>query len=235
MGTWSTAINGNDTFLDIYQNFFRLYNKGQNPTEISKQILDDFKELFNDQDDRNNSFFGLALAQWETKSLDPKILQQVTTIIESDNDLEFWKAEGGDEKTLKKRKKVLDKFLIQISNEREKPKRRVKEKFIFSEKELIQLVSPDNKKTFTVNEFYTNGVYDQTGSLLNWAPDKDKVLFNGGGHSIIYFSGQEQFLSARWLDSQKLEITHDKSIVFTKKEIQAYFCGDIVSITYIAR
>lgn len=40
MGTWNNKIDGNDTFQDIYQNFFDLYNQGQNPAGISKQIQD---------------------------------------------------------------------------------------------------------------------------------------------------------------------------------------------------
>ena len=29
MGTWNTKINGNDTFQEIYQNFFDAYNQGK--------------------------------------------------------------------------------------------------------------------------------------------------------------------------------------------------------------
>ena len=122
MGTWNTAINGNDTFLDIYQNFFQLYNDGQNPVDISKQILDENEEIFNDYDDRHNSLFGLALAQWETKSLDPTIFNQVKEIINSGKDLVLW--EGADNNTLTKRQSILDKFLLLISTEKEKPKRK---------------------------------------------------------------------------------------------------------------
>src|SRR5690606_25682622 len=122
MGTWNTKINGNDTFQDIYQNFFDLYNQGQKPVVISKQIQDDFAEMFNDYDDKNNSLFGLALAQWETKSLDPTVYKQVKEIIETDSDLNVWKELGADNKTIEKRKKELDKFLTQISTEKEKPK-----------------------------------------------------------------------------------------------------------------
>ena len=113
MGTWNNKIDGNDTFQDIYQNFFDLYNEGQNPDEISKQIQDNFAEMFNDYDDCNNSLFGLALAQWETKSLDPTVYKQVKEIIETGNDLEVWKGLGADEKTLQKRKKELDPPLVQ--------------------------------------------------------------------------------------------------------------------------
>ena len=232
MGTWNTKINGNDTFQDIYQNFFDLYNQGQNPVIISKQIQDDFAEMFNDYDDKNNSLFGLALAQWETKSLDPTVYKQVKEIIETDSDLKVWKELGADNKTIENRKKELDKFLTQISTEKEKPKRRVRPKFDFTQVDLINLMAPDNKKLFTVSEHFTNGIYQQTGSLMMWQPGVDKVFINGGGSSVLYFTGQGKYISAKWLDSQTLEVTHDKDIVFTKKDERAYFCGDDIKVIY---
>jgi len=232
MGTWNTKINGNDTFQDIYQNFFDLYNQGQNPVDISKHIRDDFDEMFNDYDDRNNSLFGLALAQWETKSLAPEVYDQVKEIIETDNDLAIWKGLGADIKTLESRKKELEKFLAKISTEREKPKRRFRPKLEFTQVDLVNLMAPDNKKLFTVSEHFTNGVYGQTGSLMMWQPGVDKVFINGGGCSVLYFTGQGKNVSAKWLNSQILEVTHDKDIVFTKKGDRAYFCGDEVKVIY---
>jgi|KBSSwiS6_1023812.scaffolds.fasta_scaffold22575_2 hypothetical protein len=233
MGTWNIKINGNDTFQDIYQNFFDLYNQGQNPASISKQIQDDFTEMFNDYDDRNNSIFGLALAQWETKSLDPAVYKQVKEIIESGHDLKVWEGLGADEKTVKRRQVILEKFLSQISSEREKPKRRVKQKFEFIQVNLVELMAPDNKKLFTVSELFTNGIYQQTGSLMMWQPGVDKVFINGGGGSVLYYVGQGKNISAKWLDNQTLEVTHDKDIDFTKKDERAFFCGDDIKVIYI--
>lgn len=232
MGTWNTKINGNDTFQDIYQNFFDAYNQGQEPADISKQIQADFAEIFADYDDKNNSLFGLALAQWETKSLDQSVYKKVKEIIESGNDLEVWKGLGADDKTIEKRKLELDKFLKQISTEREKPKRRVRPKHEFTQVDLIELMSPDNKKMFTVSEHYTNGNYQQTGSLMMWQLGADNVFINGGGGSVLYFTGQGKSISAKWIDSQTLEVTHDRDIVFTKQDQSAYFCGDEVKVVY---
>jgi hypothetical protein len=224
MGTWNTKINGNDTFLDIYQNYFDLYNQGQNPIDVSKQIQEDFAGMFNDYDDKNNSLFGLALAQWETKSLDPAIYQQVKEIIETGKDIQLWKERGADDKALKQRQGVLNKFLTQLSTEREKPKRRARPKFEFTYNQLVNVTAPDGKKTFTVSEHFTNGVYEQAGSMLSWG--------NGGG-SILYFKAQGKFISAKWRDSQTLEVTHDRDIVFTKKNETFYFCGGGGKVMYI--
>lgn len=223
MGTWNTKINGNDTFQDIYQNFFDLYNQGQNPIDISKQIQDDFAEMFNDYDDKNNSLFGLALAQWETKSLDPTVYKQVKEIIETDNDLEVWKGLGADNKTIEKRKNELDKFLTQISTEREKPKRRVRPKFEFEMINLVNAISPDNLKKFDVNEEYTNKKYVHTSGLMMWKQ---------GGGSVLYFTEQGKNISAKWIDSKTIEITHDKDIVFTMQKDSAYFSGDDIKVIY---
>lgn len=223
MGTWDTKIDGNDTFQDIYQNYFDLYNQGQDPKYISEKIQDDFAEMFSDYDDRYNSLFGLALAQWETKALDSAIFEQVKEIIETGKDIQAWKEQGADDKTLKQREIVLRKFLVQISTEREKAKRRYRPKFDFTYNELVNVTAPDGKKIFIVTEHFTDGVYVHTGSSLMWA--------NGGG-SILYFTGQGKAISARWIDSQTLEVTHDKDIEFTKKDETFYFCGDQGKVIY---
>ena len=98
MGSWNSKIDGNDTFLDIYQNFYNLYNQGENPKNASEQILNDFAEMFEDYDDKNNSLFGLILAQWETKSIDIEIFNLVKEIIESGNDLKIWKELGAKDR-----------------------------------------------------------------------------------------------------------------------------------------
>jgi hypothetical protein len=225
MGTWNNKIGGNDTFQDIYQSFFDLYNQGQNPLDISKQIQDDFGEMFEDYDDRNNSLFGLALAQWETKSVDPTVYKQVKEIIETGNDLEVWKGLGADEKTLKQRKIVLDKFLSQISVDREKPKRRIRSKFEYTAIKLLTITAPDNNKTFEIIESYVNGKYKDTSSSISWS---------SGGGSVFYFYVKGKFVTANWVDSQTLEIRHDRTIDFAKKDETFFFCGDQGVIIYIA-
>ena len=227
MGTWNTKINGNDAFQDIYQNFFDLYNQGQNPADISKQIQNDFTEMFNDYDDRNNSLFGLAFAQWETKSLDSKIYKQVKEIIETGEDLELWKGLGADSKTLKQRQTALDKFLLQISTEKEKPKRRAKQKFEYRAVELFKLVAPDSNKTFEIVESYVNGNYTDTCAMLNWN--------SGGGSGIFSFNEKGKYISAKWIDSQTVEVLHDRTIKFYQKVEKFYYCGDQGVIKYIEK
>ncbi len=224
MGVWNTEIKGNDTTLDIYSNFFDKYNKGGNQVFVSNKIKQEFNDYFTNYEDKNNSFFGLALAQWETKSLESEIYKTVKQIIENGTDLKLWKELGADEKTIKNRKSELDNFLKLISTEKLKAKRRVKPKFEFTMNELVQMTSPDKTKVFKVNEEFTNGNYIHTSGIIEWN--------SGNGAGIMYYTGEGKSISAKWIDNQTLELFHEPNLTFNKKESRLFFKGDKVIIEY---
>ncbi|KQB39851.1 hypothetical protein RCH33_1948 [Flavobacterium daejeonense] len=126
MGAWGTAISSNDTYADIYSEFFDLYNDGIDVAEISKKLIADNQETINDTDDCNNFWFALAKAQWECKQLDKGIFDRIKKIVDTGADLEVWRQLDADEKDIKKRKVVLDKFLADLQTERPKAKSRKK-------------------------------------------------------------------------------------------------------------
>lgn len=126
MGAWGTGISSNDTFADIYDEFFDLYNEGFDVKEITAKLISDKQETINEPDDCNNFWFALAKAQWECKELDQNVFEQVKQIIESGSDIEVWKSLDAQEKDLKKRQIVLDKFLDSLLTERPKAKVRKK-------------------------------------------------------------------------------------------------------------
>lgn len=88
---------------------------------------------------------------------------------------------------------------------------------------LVNTIAPDNLKKFDVNEEYTNKNYVHTSGLMMWEQ---------GGGSVLYFTGQGKNISAKWLDSKTLEVTHDKDIEFTMKKESAYFSGDDIKVIY---
>tara|TARA_R110002020_G_scaffold105490_1_gene246100 strand:- start:3879 stop:4562 length:684 start_codon:yes stop_codon:yes gene_type:complete len=224
MGVWNTEIKGNDTTLDIYSNFFEKYNNGGNQVWVSNEIKTEFADYFSDSDDRNNSLFGLALAQWETKSLEPEILSQVKEIIDNGTDLELWKKLGADEKTIQERKSELQNFLKLISTVKPKAKRRVRPKFEFTTNELVRITTADGTKEFKVNEEFTNGKYIHTSGIMEWN--------SGGGAGIMYFNGEGKKVSAKWIDNNNLEIIHEPNLNFVKKENGSFFRGNEVKIEY---
>lgn len=126
MGAWGTAISSNDTYADIYGEFFNLYNDGHDVAEISKKLIADNQEIINDKDDCNNFWFALAKAQWECKQLDKEIFNLVKKVVETGADIEVWRQLDAEEKDIKKRKIVLDKFLADLQTERPKAKSRKK-------------------------------------------------------------------------------------------------------------
>src|SRR5690606_24530543 len=128
MGTWGTAIKSNDTSSDIYADFFDLCNEGEKPNVIAKKLIGDNKELIENPDDSNNFWFTLALALWETKALDQETFNRVKEIIQTEKDLQVWRELDADETEIKKRKDVLEKFLVKISSEKDKPKARKKKR-----------------------------------------------------------------------------------------------------------
>ena len=130
MGTWSTAIKDSDAFLDVYGEFFDLYNKGGQPEIISKKIIEDNWEILEIEEEKHSLWFALALAQWETKTLDQSVLSRVEQIITSGADLALWYQTGASEQDVKKRKTVLNNFLEKIKSSRPKvkPRKRAKQK-----------------------------------------------------------------------------------------------------------
>jgi hypothetical protein len=124
MGAWGTAISSNDTYADTYTEFFDMFNDGLNVAEISKKLIANNQEIINDTDKCNNFWLALAKAQWECKQLDKDIFDRVKKIVETGADLEVWRQIDADEKAIKKRKVILDKFLAYLQIERPKAKSR---------------------------------------------------------------------------------------------------------------
>ena len=130
MGTWGTAIKDNDTFADVYGEFFQRYDKGESPKDISKILINDNQQLINESEDSSNFWFALALAQWQTRSLDTKVFATVENIILTGRDIQSWQDLQADENDIKKRKIVLDKFLDKLKTDKPKAKARKKPKSI---------------------------------------------------------------------------------------------------------
>lgn len=126
MGTWGTGISSNDTYADVYDEFFELYDAGLSVKEITERLIASNQETINEPDSSNDFWFALAKAQWECKELAPDIFDRVRTIIQTGTDLEVWRRQGADEKSIAKRKIVLAKFLAQLQTERPKAKSRKK-------------------------------------------------------------------------------------------------------------
>jgi hypothetical protein len=125
MGAWGTGISSNDTYGDVYDEFFDLYNEGKEVGEITEIIKRNW-ELLEMPDAVNDFWFALAKAQWECKELQSEVFSRVEEIVESGRDLEVWRDLGASKSDIARRKKVLEKFVVDLQAERPKAKKRKK-------------------------------------------------------------------------------------------------------------
>lgn len=126
MGSWGTGISCSDTFMEVYEIFFRAYNHNFSIEEIKEGLERHFAFTIANDNACNDYWFAIAKALWECKELDNKTFEKVRTIIEQKQDLKVWEELGASKKDIKIREKVLDKFLRTISEERPLPKARKK-------------------------------------------------------------------------------------------------------------
>lgn len=129
MGTWGTAISSNDTYADIYEQFMDFYNEGLIVQDITKKLIDENQETISLEEDAPNFWFAIANGQWECKALDKEIFSKVENLITSGEDIRIWKELDASPKDLKARENVLNKFLLKLQTEKDKPRRRTKKKF----------------------------------------------------------------------------------------------------------
>lgn len=149
MGTWGTAISSNDTYADVYSDFFDKYNNGQEVKEISDWLVSCYQSTINDIDDCNNFWFALAKAQWECKQLDFELLSKVKQIIKSGADIDAWQRLEAAPKDIAKRKIVLDNFLTVLQSEKPKAKSRKKKVIhqpVFEKRKRCQALKIENEE-----------------------------------------------------------------------------------------
>ncbi|MES2662588.1 MAG: hypothetical protein V4629_04710, partial [Pseudomonadota bacterium] len=48
MGAWGIGISSNDTYADIYDEFFELYNEGLDVQSITTKLLETNQEIINE-------------------------------------------------------------------------------------------------------------------------------------------------------------------------------------------
>ncbi len=224
MGSWGYKPDESDTFADVYESFFDEYNRGASPEEASDAVRTELADYFRESDDQYDAHFALALAQWQTQSLDPALLGKIEQFIESGADIRNWQDRGADSDTLEKRSSALSAFLKKLKTPRQSKKRRVRIKSDFRREKLVELLSPDGKKVLTVAEHYSDGAYSTTSGDVVWA--------SGGGGPFFYLDKQGAKISARWIDSQNIEVTIEKGVEFRKRDDWTFFFGDKVDIHY---
>ena len=235
MGTWGTGISSNDTFADIYGDFFDLYNEKKSIKEISEKLIRDNQEIINIPEDANNFWFALALCQWECKELETVVYNRVENIIKSKKDLLVWEKSGASNSDLMKREKVLEKFLEKLKTERIKAKKikpRVLKNSIFKKGDCLTylmengnfggaFVLTDEENTDAGGNFIaiTNINNEEKPSLDDFR--KSKIYIRN--QKSLYFKNNEPF--GKW--EEKPVIGLFMAIFFEKENIDIEVVGNL--------
>ena len=125
MGCWGMGVTQSDEYCEIYERFMEEYDEGKPLADITKDILDDYLEEFEETDGvLHDVYFALGKAQWMCGGISEAIYNRVRQIIESGDNILFFQELEATETDLKLRKKNLDKFFNSISSPRKKARKR---------------------------------------------------------------------------------------------------------------
>ena len=100
MGAWGTAIFSDDTACDIRGEYRELIGDGLSPSEATDHLLEEWKELLDDPDERSVIWISLAVTQWKLGRLEERVERKAIEIIRSGSDLVRW--EGKDKEKRRK-------------------------------------------------------------------------------------------------------------------------------------
>src|SRR5690348_13952889 len=106
MGVWSTAIFGDDTAGDVRDAYRELVANGLSGPQATDQLLREWREIIDDEDDGPVFWLALAATQWACGRLEERVKDKAVEIIDNGSSLSRW-SEAGDSKMLKQRQAVL--------------------------------------------------------------------------------------------------------------------------------
>ncbi len=125
MGCWGMGITQSDEYCEVYARFLEDYDKGKPVAEITKDLLEEYLDEFEENDSvLHDVYFALGRAEWMCGGISDFIFKQIKEIIESDKNIVFLKELDATESDLKIRKRNLNKFLQSLSEPRGKVKKR---------------------------------------------------------------------------------------------------------------
>jgi len=90
MGTWSSALYGNDSTCDVRGSYLGFLEEGLSSKEAYEKTLEKNKEYIGDQDEPL-FWYALADTQWKVGRLTPEVKAKALEWIAKDGGIELWK------------------------------------------------------------------------------------------------------------------------------------------------
>lgn len=111
MGTWGVELFSDDTAADVRAQYRELIEDGVEDAEATQQVLEQFREYLDDEDDGPVVWLALAVSQSQIGRLAPEVRDRALSVIETGADLERW---THDSEMLQQRRVVLAKAREQL-------------------------------------------------------------------------------------------------------------------------
>jgi hypothetical protein len=115
MGVWSTTIFGDDTACDVRDAYRELVAHGLSGPEATDQLLPEWQETIDDEDDGPVFWLALAATQWACGRLEDRVKARAMKVLDDGSSLGRW-SEGSDSRLLKQRQAALAKLRDQLQS-----------------------------------------------------------------------------------------------------------------------
>ena len=112
MGTWETGLYDNDLSCDVRDDYIGKLKAGKTDEEALNEILEEYEEEAEDDDEKYNFYIALADTMWKKGRMTEEIKKMALIMIEEDKVSERWE----DERVRKERAKKLDKVKERIES-----------------------------------------------------------------------------------------------------------------------
>lgn len=219
MSMWGTGIKQSDEFMDVYDDFFERYVDDADPMVIYKEILEEYRSEFSDEDKTPilyTVYYALALCLWECGQKDPTLWEEINRIIATDADVVFWKELGMDERMEISRRKALRKFQEKLCTQPtkiRKPKnsQRKNQQPTLHKGDLFAYVCNDGYRAALVLD-WSHGwnlfLIGITDSIFDHIPAQEEVM-NAVSSTVTWFSPRAAIPKKDRIFLARLDITAD--------------------------
>lgn len=215
VGTWSTAIFGDDYAADVRQQYLALLAEGVEADEASRRMIEEHVGEEPDPDEEPVFWLALAATSWEYGRLQPEVRARALEVIASPGTLEPWgEAQRG------RRKAVLAALEKKLRSPQPRPKRpRARQPVEVPSREVP---GPDGLTCATAFEI---------GELGQVAIEIEHGGQRGGGGVFAAACRHDQ-IGLRWLDADTLEISYPSGVEPQKRDASTYFYGRTIRCVY---
>lgn len=218
MGTWSTAIFGDDFALDVRTEYLDLLAEGHDGPAASRRMLAAHKGAMRDPDEGPVFWLSPAATQWEYGHLQPDVKKRALKVIDTPETLAPW---GEDQR--RSRKAVLAALRKKLQSRQPKARRPRPRKQV--EVPSHEVPGPDG---------LTSASAFQIGTPGQVMVEIEHGGTRGGGGVFAAECSQDQ-IGLRWVDADTLEITYPAGTRPQKQDASTYFYGRTVKCFYKTR